>query len=84
MRLTGTGDNGEWTFIDYVAIISFLVGLQNLDLNITQEDFQKLMQDLDKQTNTLLKELHGHLEAQDIKLAIIHAKLDAIVEELKK
>ena len=34
----GSGDNGEFTFLDIISIISFCVGLQNLDLNLQQED----------------------------------------------
>lgn len=38
----GSGENGELTFLDTLAIASFLISMQNLDLNLTQEDKQEL------------------------------------------
>ena len=64
----GSGDNGELTFIDWIALISFWVALQNLDLNLTQEDKQDLENDLTDKSSQLLDEIHGHLTAQDEKL----------------
>lgn len=64
----GSGDNGELTFIDWIALISFWVALQNLDLNLTQEDKQDLENDLTEKSKQLLDEIHGHLAAQDEKL----------------
>lgn len=64
----GSGDNGELTFIDWIALISFWVALQNLDLNLTQEDKQDLENDLTEKSSQLLDEIHGHLTAQDEKL----------------
>lgn len=64
----GSGDNGELTFIDWIALISFWVALQNLDLNFTQEDKQDLENDLTEKSRQLLDEIHGHLTAQDEKL----------------
>ena len=37
----GSGANGELTFLDIITLISFFVGIENLDLNITQDDVQK-------------------------------------------
>lgn len=76
MKGLGSGENGEWQFLDYVALISFFIGLQNLDLNITQEDFQNMMQNIDNDTKLLLAEIHGHLEKQD-------ALLQDILKELR-
>ena len=76
MKGLGSGENGEWQFLDYVALISFFICLQNLDLNITQEDFQNMMQNIDNDTKLLLAEIHGHLEKQD-------ALLQDILKELR-
>ena len=62
--------NEQLSFIDLLSILSFCIGLMNLDINITQED-------VDSQTQTILNELHGHLEVQDY-------KLDNIIERLEK
>lgn len=69
----GSGENGQLTFIDVLSIASFLVGLENLDLNITQEDVQNLESDFNKRLEALVKDIHGHLSVQDEKLNyIIH------------
>ena len=80
MRGLGNGDNGEWTFLDIMSIISFVVGLQNLELNITQENLDRQTADLKKQVdievNSALKDIHRHLELQDAKLDIIIGRLE--------
>ena len=68
----GSGNNGELTFLDIISLISFVVGLQNLELNITQNDIQEQTNEIndtaDKRVNRLLSEIHSHLEAQDKKI----------------
>ena len=64
----GSGDNGEFTFLDCISIMGFLVGLQNLDLNITQEDFQDASRRIDARLEYVLSEIHEHLEEQDEKI----------------
>ena len=54
----GNGDNGQFTFLDMISITSFLIGLMNLDENISQGDLQ------DK-TQLIIDEIHAHLEKQD-------------------
>ena len=71
------GNWNELSFADALSILSFLIGVKNLDLNVTQEDAQKLQAELSAKTDLLLKEIHGHLEKQD-------AILDEIAKELKK
>ena len=64
MRL-GSGEQGEFTFLDLLSIASFLVGVENLDMNLTQNDKQDLQNDLAEKAELLLNEIHGHLEKQD-------------------
>ena len=68
----GSRDNGEWTFLDAIGIISFLIGLQNLELNIGQNDLAEQTQDIDARAKShvdkALSEIHRHLEMQDKKL----------------
>lgn len=45
-------------FMDVINIVSFLIGLQNLDLNVTAND-------INTQTDTILKDLHTYLEKQE-------------------
>lgn len=73
----GTGDNGELTLLDWVALLSFFIALQNLDLNLDQQDKQDLENDLTKESQNLLDEIHGHLTDQD-------KKIDQILQILKE
>lgn len=45
-------------FMDTINILSFLIGLQNLDLNITAND-------IDNQTQAILDDLHTYLDKQE-------------------
>lgn len=76
LKHLGSGENGELTFLDTLSIINFLIGIENLDLNLTQEDKQQLQHDLQAKIDLLLNEVHAHLEQQD-------AKLDEILQLLK-
>ena len=62
--------NEQLDFIDLLSIMSFCIGVMNLDLNVTAED-------IDNQTQTLLNEIHTHLEEQD-------NKIDQILKEIKQ
>ena len=68
--------NKELSFLDLLSIASFVIALQNLELNITQDDFQKMMQDIDEKTTNLLTEIHAHLEMQDKRIDDILKKLE--------
>ena len=68
----------QLSFIDLLSIASFVIGLQNLDLNVTQEDAQNLMNSIDEKTNTILNEIHKHLEMQDKKLTEILEIIEVI------
>lgn len=80
----GSGDNGEWTFLDLIGLMSFFIGVQNLDLNVTQEDAQNLEHQLNNNVQLLLTELHGHLENQDKKLDAILKRLEAVENDNKR
>ena len=66
----GSGTDGELTFIDFVSVISFIIGLENYASNISQEDVQQVAEGI-------LKEIHNHLERQD-------EKIDKILEVLNE
>ena len=63
--------NGQLDFLDLISIASFVIALQNLDINVTQEDAQNLQRELSEKTDLLLNEIHKHLEEQDVKLSKI-------------
>ena len=76
MKGLGSGDNGEFTFLDTITLVSFIIGLMNLDENMTQGDKQDLQEDLSQKADLLLSEIHGHLEQQDAILKRLEAKLN--------
>ena len=76
MKGLGSGENGEFTFLDMLAIMSFWVGVENLNMNLTQEDKQDLQKDLADKADILLKEIHAHLESQDEKIDFIMKRLE--------
>ena len=71
----GSGENGEFTFLDTLGILSFIIGTMNLNENLTQGDKQDLLQEFSSKADLLLKEIHSHLEKQD-------NKLDKLLEEM--
>ena len=76
----GSGENGNLTFIDLISLISFVIGLQNLELNIDQNDLQRQTQEIngtaDKLVKDALEEIHRHLQEQDAKIERIISKLN--------
>ena len=46
--MIGSGDRGELTFIDLLSVLSFIIGILNLDENLTQSDKQDLQDSLNK------------------------------------
>ena len=69
-------DNGQLDFLDILTVMSFVIGLINLDENVTQSDKQELQHDLADKADMLLQEIHNHLEMQDIKLDHILKRLE--------
>lgn len=67
----------KYNLLDTITIISFLVGLQNLDLNITQEDVQNVASQMDTRLESLVNDIHEHLAVQDVKLSTILDRLEA-------
>ena len=76
MRGLGTGADGEWTFLDMFTIMGFCIGLQNLDLNISQENLDNQTQELDAKLREVVDDIHQHLKDQDI-------KIDRILKEIQ-
>ena len=71
MNRLGSGENGQWTFIDLLSILSFMIGVENLELNVAQEDLDNQTQELDRRLKAVIDEIHSHLEAQDEKIDTI-------------
>ena len=61
-------NNNQLSFLDTVNLMSFCITLMNLNENLSQGDKQDLQQDLSEKMENILKEVHGHLKEQDIKI----------------
>jgi division protein CdvB (Snf7/Vps24/ESCRT-III family) len=73
----------ELTVLDVLNVLSFFIGLMNLDENLTQGDKQDLMSATDKQTTIILKEIHTHLEQQDKRLDELINRLEVVENDRK-
>lgn len=86
--MIGSGQNGELTAIDILSILSFLIGIKNLDLNIDQNDMDAQTRDINerasKLVNSAISEIHEHLEKQDRKIDVILQKLGETDEKNQK
>lgn len=51
-----------------IDVLSLVVGLINLNENLTQNDKQDLLTTLDNKGESLLNEIHSHLQQQDEKI----------------
>ena len=69
-------DSSQLDFLDALAIVSFGVGLQNLDLNISQENLDNQTQELDRKLREVVDDIHNHLKMQDEKIDAIWEKLN--------
>lgn len=76
MKGLGSGDNGEFTFLDTLSLMSFFMGIMNYGENLTQGDKQELQESLSQKAEFLLNEIHSHLQKQD-------EKIDKILEVIK-
>lgn len=48
-------NGGQWSFVDIISILSFIVGLENLDLN--QQQVDGVMQELQQHQNAMLSKI---------------------------
>lgn len=69
-------DKQQYDLLDVLNILSFIIGILNYNENLTQNDKQDLLGQLNNQTKVLLNEIHSHLKEQD-------TKIDSILEVLK-
>ena len=74
------GEKREFSFLDIFNVISFLIAIENLNMNLTQNDKAELQRDLTNKSETILKEIHKHLETQDTKIN----EILSILKELQK
>ena len=63
-------------FLDILTVLGFVVSVENLNQNLSQNDKQDLQNDLADKSDKILQEIHSHLELQDAKLEWIMEKLN--------
>ena len=68
----------QFDYLDILNIMSFVIGLKNLEENMGQSDKQELIQDLGDKADLLLREIHGHLQEQDKKIDLILDKIEKL------
>ena len=68
------------SFFDLLNVLSLIIGIENLNANLTQNDKQDLQHDLSENVDRLLTEIHGHLEQQDTKIDKIIKRLEAMAK----
>lgn len=61
-------ENAQFTIMDVLNILSFIIGIKNLDANLSQGTAGDLL-------SAAVNEIHDHLSEQDRKLNIIMEKL---------
>ena len=71
-----SSENRQLTFFDILNVLSLIIGIENLNANLTQNDKQDLQHDLSENVDRLLTEIHGHLEQQDTKIDKINKRLE--------
>ena len=71
-------ENRQLTFLDILNVLSFLIGVENLEANLDQNDKADLQHDLTMTAEKLLSEIHAHLESQDVKIDKILKRLEDI------
>ena len=67
----------QFTIMDVLNIISFYIGLKNLDLNFIQDTAGKML-------DIAVNDIHAHLKEQDEKLALIMQELGVEYNEKDK
>ena len=69
--------NENNNFLNLINIADFVLGVMNLQENLTQSDKQDIVDKLGKESDVMLNKIHEHLEQQD-------KKIDRILEILEK
>lgn len=67
-------DNNNYS--DLINLIGLIIGVMNLEENLTQNDKQDLIDNFNNEIHNLLKEVHTHLEKQDRKIDKILSLLE--------
>ena len=70
--------NRELDLMDILSIASFLIAVQNLDLNVSGDDMHRQTNELTERLEKAINDIHEHLTVQDAKLNIILNRLEDV------
>lgn len=71
-------NNEQLSLLDILNILSFIIGILNYNENLTQDDKQELMREIDNKISLVLDKVQKHLEIQDKQLNIIIKRLEEL------
>ena len=71
----------NYSYIDYVNLMDLAINIKNLRSNTSQEERQKLEEHFNTKLNSLLEEIHSHLQEQDNKIDLILKKLEVTSDD---
>lgn len=75
-------NQNKLTALDALNVMSFMIGLENLQANLTQSDKQDLISEFARRNDMVISEIHTHLRNQDRKLDLIIELLCQILDEI--
>lgn len=79
-KMMNNGSRFNQDFLDAISILSFMIGIMNLDENLSQSDKDDMMHQLDEKTNKMLKRIEDDLEEQNEMLREILSRLERLEE----
>lgn len=71
----------NYSYIDYINLMDLAISIKNLRSNTSQEERQKLEEHFNTKLNSLLEEIHSHLQEQDNKIDLILKKLEVTSDD---
>lgn len=70
--------NKQYDFLDVINVASFLISLQNLDLNVSTDDLSEYTNSIIQRLEKDINDIHEHLSVQDAKINALLNRLEDI------
>ena len=68
---------------DVINLVSLIIGVMNLEENLTQGDKQDIMKQFDNKAQLLLNSIDSHLQEQDRQIKELKLQVEEIIFLLK-
>lgn len=68
---------------DVINLVSLIIGVMNLEENLTQGDKQDIMKQFDNKAQLLLNSIDSHLQEQDRQIKELKLQVEEIISLLK-